>query len=126
MKMSKQETRIVINPWDFGLIISDELRKAAMKNVEIIHKIIEEEAKNCAKILKLKSPKGKTENYSKGWVVRKSGRVFTILNKNKPWLTHILEKGAIRAKRGILPPMPHISPAYEETKKNIKNRLGGN
>lgn len=122
--------RIVVEPRDFAKAISDELRKAAEEDVEVIHKIFEEEVKKGVKILNLRSPKrdqkDKAGNYAKGWKHSKSGRVFTIFNKNKPWLTHILEKGAYRAWRGRLAPKPHISPAYEEIKKNIENRLGGN
>lgn len=121
---------------NFAEVISNELRKAAEEEIEYYERMFDEEATAATEDLKRRSPKD-SGNYAKSWTLKRpskraSGnkinigrRTFTIYNKKHYRLTHLIEKGAIRATKGIMPATPHISPAYEEAKKNIENRLGG-
>ena len=98
--------------------------------------IFEGEAENAVSVLKRRSPK-RTGRYAENWTLKKTGKYakgeralvggvyYTIYNKEHYRLTHLLEKGAIRAKTGVTRARPHISPAFEEIKKNIEDKIGG-
>lgn len=101
--------------------IINEMTAEEKKRIE---GIFEQEAQRCAEILRVKSPK-RTGGYAAGWSVDKSKDKFTIYNAKRPRLTHLLEKGAIRAKTGVAKAFPHITPAFEEVKNNIETKIGG-
>lgn len=75
-------------------------------------------AKAGAKKLRQVSPK-KSGDYAKGWTVKtekefRQPTKYTIHNKNKPWLAHLLEKGHATRDGGRTKPIVHIAPVEEE------------
>lgn len=83
-------------------------------------------AKEAAQKLKQASPKN-TGKYARGWTVKKDGKTYTVYNKNKPGLTHLLEKGHAKVKGGRVPAQEHIKPvedwAVDEVMKRIESKL---
>ncbi len=128
--------KIIATPNNFAKVISDELRQAAEREIQYLERMFDEEATAAMEDLKRRSPKD-SGKYAESWTLKRPSkralgnkinvgrRTYTIYNKDHYRLTHLIEKGAIRATKGIMPATPHISPAYEEAKKNIENRLGG-
>lgn len=68
----------------------DEMTAEAME-------IAKQTATECAEALKKASPKD-SGNYSRGWVVRKSGQGYVVYNKNNPSIEMPLEHGHIALK----------------------------
>lgn len=78
------------------------------------------------------SPK-RTGCYKKGWRRTEEKRFGTkyriIHNKTRYRLAHLIERGAIRKNRGIMPATPHIGPAFDSLMpgfiSQLKQKLGG-
>lgn len=81
-------------------------------------------AKECVQKLKNTSPKraGGGKHYANGWAVKRSRSLtginaVVVYNKNKPQLTHLLEKGHVvrngKGTYGRTSAIPHIAPVEE-------------
>lgn len=127
-----------VKPNDFAVALSGIFEEFIEQTQQEIEQIIVDEAQNTLTLLKERSPKD-TGRYAKGWTLKKTGKfakgikargangsVITIYNKDRYRLTHLLEKGAIRYRGGVMKPKPHITPVFEEAKNNIEQKLGGN
>lgn len=101
-------------------ILNDYGREVAEK----VDKIADEAAKSTVAELKRTSPKsgGGGKHYANGWTVKKTkvpagGSMYTVYNKTKPQLTHLLEKGhVIRNQKGTYGrarAIRHIEPAEQ-------------
>lgn len=121
----------------------DGMSKAIVSVLKEYSKISEEEmteiarevAKEGAKKLKTTSPRGHSkDSYAKGWSVKyiRTGSnkfVFTVYNRTKPGLTHLLEKGhqIVQGKGGRAKAYPHIAKVEQwcnsEFEKRVKRRL---
>ena len=107
------------------------------KNVtdDDLDEIAREVAKEGAKKLKETSPKGEGSrkgHYADGWSVKYvqvgNGKFrFTVYNRKKPGLTHLLEKGHQMRQGGRARAIPHIKPVEEwcneEFERRVKVRL---
>lgn len=128
--------RIVVTPENFAKVLGAVVEEFAAEQEAELVKIVEDEAQKTVEDLRQRSPK-RTGKYAKSWTLNKPSKrargnkvrggnnIYTIYNKKHYRLTHLLEKGAIRATKGILKPIPHITPAYEKAKKNIEEKTGG-
>lgn len=95
---------------DIGMEITLILKEYTSEVESEIEKLSKEIADESIKELKATSPK-LTGKYAKGWSKRKQGSGYIIYNKNKPGLTHLLEKGhAKRGGVGRVAGIPHIEP----------------
>lgn len=112
--------------------IMKELRQYRELTNDEMEKIAKEVAAEGRKKLKAMSPR-KTGGYASGWSVKatRSGNgkfSFTIYNKKKPSLTHLLEKGHQLRQGGRVRAFPHIKKVEdwcnEEYERRIKERLG--
>lgn len=112
--------------------IMKELRQYRELTNDEMEKIAKEVAAEGRKKLKATSPR-KTGGYASGWSVKatRSGNgkfSFTIHNKKKPSLTHLLEKGHQLRQGGRVRAFPHIKKVEdwcnEEYERRIKERLG--
>lgn len=78
------------------------------------------------KELREKSPR-RTGEYAKGWTRRKEGGEgdvqYTVHNKNKPWLAHLLEHGHAKRSGGRVEGKPHIRPVAEKHIKQFEDRV---
>lgn len=80
-----------------------------------------------------KYPRIRKGDYAKSWTVRKPTAKaketravdFIVHNKKYYRLTHLLEKGAIRAKTGVIKGDGHIARAWEQAVKHVEKNLGG-
>lgn len=88
-----------------------------------IEEAVEETAKNLAADLRETSPKD-TGVYAKGWRYRKEapGR-YRVYNKDKPQLTHLLEKGHAKRGGGRVEAKIHIKPAEERHITQLERRI---
>lgn len=102
--------------------LADEIVNSVQNYTEDVQKEIEKETRSFAKKIKNeikeKSPE-LTGDYKAGWsyiTSKKHGRiVITVYNKDKPSLTHLLERGHnIAGGTGRVPPHRHIGPAEEK------------
>lgn len=115
-----------------------ELTKALEEYADKVEKVTEKDlkkvAQNTAKELRATSPK-KTGEYARGWTVKRvTGfgglRGYTVYNKAKPGLTHLLEKGhKVRPtpkhpnRKNRVNGFPHIKPAEEKAKLELIRML---
>lgn len=88
-----------------------------------IEEAVTETAKNLAADLRETSPKD-TGDYAKGWRYRKEapGR-YRVYNKDKPQLTHLLEKGHAKRGGGRVEAKVHIKPAEERHIPQLERRI---
>ncbi|MEN2765680.1 HK97 gp10 family phage protein [Ornithinibacillus xuwenensis] len=101
--------------------IADEITKALKDYTSEVSEGLEqsklEVANETVKILKRDSPKSNrksTKKYGKGWARKKVSTAQVIYNRNKPSLTHLLEKGHAKRGGGRVPGNPHIKPAEKQ------------
>lgn len=98
---------------DLGKEIAKHL-KMYTKEVELgIKKVQEVEARSGAKTLRKTSPKD-TGDYRKGWTVKKTKNGYTIHNRTRYQLTHLLEKGHAKVGGGRVKAYPHIGEVEDE------------
>lgn len=109
--------------------ISKEIERSIKEYTEDVKAGIEqakiEVAKKAVKELKQTSPrrtKGK-DSYADGWARKKSKGAQIIYNKNKPSLTHLLEKGHAKRNGGRVNGIPHIEPAEQKANDEFQNRV---
>lgn len=90
--------------------------------IEGIQEDLQEVAKEGSEELKKKSPK-RTGQYAKGWTVRKRREARVIQNKDKPQLTHLLEKGHLSRNGRRVKPIKHIETVEEQVIDELERRL---
>lgn len=72
--------------------------------------------------LKQTNPKS-SGGYAEGWAKKKTDQGIVIYNKNKPGLTHLLEKGHAKVSGGRVPGKPHIRPAEQRAVKDFEEAV---
>lgn len=76
--------------------------------------------------IRVNSPR-KTGEYAKGWTRRKGGQPgtisYTIHNRSKPQLTHLLEHGHAKKGGGRVEGRPHIGPAVDRHIPAMERRI---
>ena len=100
------------------------LEQALQENVDALKERVTEACKVAKSDLRQNSPK-KTGEYAKGWtytVKETAPGSFTgvVYQKNKPGLTHLLEKGHAKRNGGRVAGIPHIEPAFEDARKTLE------
>ncbi len=101
--------------------LSAEIVLAVQQYTEDVSAAIEQELDGTSKAVladvKAGSPVDRGD-YKKGWRrVKSSGggsTTYTIHQKSKPWLAHLLENGHAKVNGGRVSGTPHIRPAYEK------------
>ena len=75
------------------------------------------------------SPK-KTGAYRKGWTLKTERQIInddvasvTVYNKDRGYLTHLLENGHQKAGGGRVAAIPHIKPAEEEASRDLEEHI---
>lgn len=94
--------------------------------VQAIEVEVETTAKAVQADIKADSPR-RTGEYAKGWTRKKEkqqGAIsYTIYNKNKPTLTHLLEYGHAKRGGGRVEGKPHIEPAVDRHIPAMERRI---
>lgn len=110
--------------------LSIEISQAIKEYTEEVSSAIETEvgktAKEITKAIIARSPKDKGD-YAKGWTQKKNtsgGRVtYTIYNKNKGSIAHLLEFGHVKRGGGRVSGKPHIRPSYDQAVPEMERRI---
>ena len=104
----------------------DEFQRIVKELNEDVKQALEKASKEVAKegVTKLKqtSPK-RSGKYAQGWRSNKQKDKIIINNKNKPGLTHLLEKGHAKRNGGRVSPVKHIEPVEELVQKELVKRI---
>ena len=101
---------------------------------EVTNEAQEAVAKECVQKLKNTSPKrvSKGKHYANGWTVKRARGPLgvdqvVIYNKNKPQLTHLLEKGHVvrngKGTYGRTKAIPHIAPVEEYAAEKLPEEI---
>lgn len=107
-----------------------EITQAIAEYTDDVVQAIEVEVETTAKAvqadIKADSPR-RTGEYAKGWTRKKEkqqGAIsYTIYNKNKPTLTHLLEYGYAKRGGGRVEGKPHIEPAVDRHIPAMERRI---
>lgn len=107
-----------------------EITQAIADYTEDVSAAIEAEVEATSKAIvdeiRANSPR-KTGEYAKGWTRRKgkqSGSIsYTIHNRSKPQLTHLLEHGHAKKGGGRVEGRPHIRPAVDRHIPAMERRI---
>jgi len=110
--------------------LAGEITLAVREYTEDVSAAIEKEVEATAKIvqedIKAGSPV-RTGEYKKGWSRKKKssgGQVeYTIHNKNKPSIAHLLEFGHAKVGGGRVAAIPHMRPAYDKHVPQMEKRI---
>lgn len=107
-----------------------EITQAIAEYTEDVAAAIEAEVDATSKAIvddiKANAPR-KTGEYAKGWTRRKGGQPgtisYTIYNRSKPQLTHLLEHGHAKKGGGRVEGRPHIGPAVDRHIPAMERRI---
>ena len=106
--------------------ITMAIKEYTEKASQAITKEVTATAKTVLEDIKKTSPVD-TGEYKKGWARKKSrlsGQTeYTIYNKNKPSLAHLLEIGHAKVGGGRVRAIPHIRPAYDKHVPKMEKRI---
>ena len=82
-------------------------------------------ATETAKELRSTSPRSKKtgRHYADGWTKKKTPEGQVVYNKNKPSLTHLLEKGHAKVGGDRVAGTPHIEPAEKRAIQDFENSV---
>ena len=111
--------------------LADEIVNSVQDYTEDVQKSIEKEVRSTARKVKKEVKENSpvdTGDYRDGWAYstsKKAGRiVITVYNKDKPSLTHLLEKGHnIAGGTGRVPAQRHIGPAEDKYIPKLEKRI---
>lgn len=107
-----------------------EIARAIAEYTDGVASAIEAEVDATSKAIvddiKANAPR-KTGEYAKGWTRRKGtqpGTIsYTIYNRSKPQLTHLLEHGHVKKGGGRVEGRPHIGPAVDKHIPAMERRI---
>src|SRR5690625_3410569 len=107
-----------------GLVdeITRALKEYTSEVEEGMEKAKQKVAKKGAKTLRETSPK-KTGRYAKGWTATKQGTNYTIHNKDRYQLAHLLEFGHAKRGGGRVPGKAPIGPVEEQVIKEYEDEV---
>jgi hypothetical protein len=119
---------VTVKPEDLHSVCGQLLAEYLKEKGETVEKVIGEYADELKNLIVQSSPRRvlkDSKQYVKGWRVTKESVIgkstFTVHNKNKPKLTHILEKGtdtrqtSKKWNRGKVEPRSHMETAFNDS-----------
>ena len=106
--------------------LTDEINRQLELYALQVRNDTEEISKTVAEqgVQKLKSTSPRRDGkYADGWAIERQGKVFVIYNKDRPSLTHLLEKGHASRSGGRVRAIPHIGKVETELIANFESEL---
>ena len=110
--------------------LAKEIALAVQQYTEDVSKAIENEVNETAKkVMKDAADNSPvdTGEYKKGWARKKSSKggqiKYTIYNKEKPGIVHLLEFGHAKKNGGRVAARPHLRPAYDKHVPEMEKRI---
>lgn len=110
--------------------VNKVLEDYADEVIEITGKTAKDVAEDAAKELKRSAPRSnrRGRHYRTGMAVKNTSKSrlyksFTVYNKNKPQLTHLLEHGHAKVNGGRVAGTPHWAPAEQTAIKEYEDRI---
>ena len=112
---------------DLAAEIESALADYGMDTADEVKKEVKAVASQTIQRLKSTSPK-KTGKYASGWsetvaYENEEDIRVNIHNRKKPHLTHLLENGHAKLDGGRVEGIPHIGPAEEEARRELKSKI---
>jgi hypothetical protein len=115
VKIGNLEAEITLAVQQYTESVAEAIKKEIAKTA----KAVLEETRNTSPV--------RTGKYKAGWKCKKEtadGQVkYTIHNKNKPWLVHLLEFGHAKKSGGRVSGRPHLQPAYDKHVPDMEERI---
>ena len=111
--------------------LAAEIEKLLKEQYDLANKVLDEAAEkvsdDAVKELKTSSPK-KTGKYARGWDKTDTsgivgGKQYTVHNKTRYRLAHLLEFGHAKVNGGRVAAIPHIAPVEQKAMKDFENDL---
>lgn len=111
--------------------LAAEIEKLLKEQYDLATKVLDDAAEKASdaavKELKSSSPQ-KSGKYAKGWsMTETSGKVgskqFTVHNKTRYRLAHLLEFGHAKVNGGRVAARPHIAPVEQKAMKDFENEI---
>lgn len=111
--------------------LAAEIEKLLNEQYDLANKVLDEAAKNASdeavKELKSSSPK-KTGKYARGWGKTDTsgtigGKQYTVHNKTRYRIAHLLEFGHAKVNGGRVAAIPHIAPVEQKAMKEFENEV---
>lgn len=105
-------------------IMYDYMRMTYDKLDDVVHEVALETKDE----IKRTSPVGYTGEYKSGWIIRQTRKdlcalSYTVANRNRWQLTHLLEFGHAKRNGGRVKAYPHIAPARGKAEKNLESKI---
>ena len=114
---------------DLSEVLREELAAYSSEVEENVRKTVKSVANDTKKMIVQGSPK-RTRRYYKGWKVSMSKKTeqpaAVIYNKDRYFLTHLLENPHRKRGGGTVRPKKHIEPAVKQAEKLLVSRLEQN
>lgn len=111
---------------DLSEVLREELEEYSSEVEEKVRKTVKSVANDTKKLIVQGSPK-RTKRYSKGWKVSMSKKTeqpaAVIHNKDRYFLTHLLENPHRKRGGGTVRPKKHIEPAVEQAARTLPSKL---
>lgn len=123
-------SRKLVGCKEINLALENILKEYAAECSESIRESANAAGKKAVKTLKTTSPKGVEDgqvHYASGWTLTEEksryATGFTIHNKKKPGLAHLLEHGHAKRGGGRVEGRTHIGPVEEQAIKDFEEEL---
>ena len=111
---------------DLDKAVRAELENYSREVGEVVDNAVLRVAKRCLSSVRTNSP-DRSSAYRKGWTLVKeqmrSRLLAVIYNRNRWFLTHLLENGHQRASGGRVEGKPHVGPAADQAEKELLSEL---
>lgn len=111
---------------DLASEITKAVREYTNDITEAIEKEVDDTSKEALKEIKANSPRDKGD-YVKGWTRKKDGQggqiKYTIHNKSRGSIVHLLEKGHAKRGGGRVAGKPHVGPAEQKAVTRVVSNI---
>lgn len=117
---------MIININQLSAEITRAVKEYTAEVTEGIVEEIDQTSKAIVKAIRAGSPR-ESGDYAKGWTRKKMGSgqdvSYVVYNKEKPWISHLLEYGHVKRGGGRVSGRPHIRPVTDREIAEMERRV---